>query len=276
MSLIKNLGKKEEEENIDLKLPKKIFIGYEKGASSQDLKDVMSYIHSYAEDNFSTKKNAFYKIKKIKDNEFLPDGHIFEIQEGGDGSSYLDSVVSKLEEKDEVVIQTSEKQLFVQKAYDSISSYYLTEDLKQDPDVFDTDKSLTPLVKQGHVFMFTGIVFFSLSVISLFLAALFKYVLFTDGQERLVDNRDWQTIPVQRINQRWNSNFEFQTISVQLDNGIWILNKKFFNYTQDEETGLFKEGEIKYEKEKINNFSRVKNEVNNQDKRINADIKKNK
>lgn len=277
MSLINTLSKTENEEDLKSKLPKKIFIGFEKGNSSQDLKDLMSYIHSYAEDNFTTKKNAFYKVKKIKDSEILPDGYIFEIQEGGDGTSYLDGVLSKLESKDEVVIQTSEKQLFIEKGYDTINSYTLTEDLKQDPDIFDNnDKSLTPLVKQGHVFMFSGIVFFSLSVISLFLAALFKFVLFTDSHEKLLDNRDWKPIPVQRIAQRWNSNFEYQTISVKFEGNTWVLNKKFFNYKKNEETNLFEEGEIKYEKEKIDNITRIKKSLDTQNNRINQDIKRNK
>ena len=121
----------DEEELKKSRLPKKIYIGFEKGTSNSDLKDVMSYIHSYAEDNFSTKKNAFYKVKKIKDHSSLPDGHIYEIQEGGEKQSYLDGVLKIFEEKDEVIIQTSEKQLFVQKNYDGVDSYSLTEDTNQ-------------------------------------------------------------------------------------------------------------------------------------------------
>ena len=121
MSLINNIETLEEEKKA--KLPKKLYIGFEKGISKSDHKDVLSYIHAYAEENFSTKKNAYYNIVKIKDSDVLPDGHLFEIQEGGNKESYLQGIFKKLEEQDEIIIETAEKQLFIQKGFDNINSY---------------------------------------------------------------------------------------------------------------------------------------------------------
>jgi hypothetical protein len=270
----------EDELAIKSRLPKKIYIGFEKGNSAQDYKDVMSYIHSYAEDNFATKKDTFYKVKKIKDHEKLPDGHIFEIQEGGEKQSYLEGVLKVFEEKDDVILQTSEKQLFVQRNYDGISSYSLTENLKEKSEVdsIETDKSLVPLVKQGHVFMFTGIIIFSLSVISLFLAALFKYVLFAQT-EQYIDTKSSTTIPVNRIINNWQSNIDYQTLSIQFNSkgNNWELHRKHYNYNKPEGEDFYKEGEIKYTTLKINNLTKLKKKVKeNETKRNNIEKKKDK
>jgi hypothetical protein len=258
MSLINN---NIEEEN-KAKLPKKLFISFEKGVSKQDYKDVVSYIHAYAEENFSTKKNAAFKIIKIKDSDIFPDGHLFEIQEGGNKDSYLSGILKKLEEHDEIILETCEKQLFIQKGFDYINSYYLTEDAQREPDHVDTDKTLTELVKQGHVFMFTGIIIFFLSVISLFLAALFKYVLFNSA-EVYVEDTDKNVIPIQRIMQRWQSNFEFQAVSLQFNNITkgWELHKKHFNYKKSDKGDFYEEGEVKYSIDKIDNTNKLQNTV---------------
>ena len=271
MSLINNTV---EEEDRELKLPKKLFIGFEKGASKQDYKDVVSYIHSYAEENFDTKKAASFKIIKIKDNDILPDGHLFEIQEGGNKESYLSGILKKLEEQDEIILETSEKQLFIQKGFDNINCYYLTEDAQRDPDEVETDNTLTQLVKQGHVFMFTGIVIFLLSIISLFFAAMFKYVIF-NSSEVYVENADKNVIPVQRIIQRWQSNFEFQTVSLQFNSQTkgWELHKKHFNYKKSDKGDFYEEGEIKYSVDKIDNTSRLQKTVsNNEEKRRKSEL----
>lgn len=270
MSLINNIETLEEEKKA--KLPKKLYIGFEKGISKSDHKDVLSYIHAYAEENFSTKKNAYYNIVKIKDSDVLPDGHLFEIQEGGNKESYLQGIFKKLEEQDEIIIETAEKQLFIQKGFDNINSYYLTEDAQKDPDEIETDFNLTPLVKQGHVFMFTGIVIFSLSVISLFLSALFKYVLF-NSSEKYVEETDKNVIPVQRIIQRWQSNFEFQTVSLQFNNKTkgWEIHKKHYNYKKSDKGDFYEEGEVKYSIDKIDNTNKLQNTVsNNEEKRKKA------
>lgn len=269
-----------EEEDLKSRLPKKIYIGFEKGTSSQDYKDVVSQIHAYAEDNFSVKKNAFFKIKKIKDHNSLPDGHIFEIQEGGEKQSYLEGVLKLFEEKDEVILDTSEKQVYIQKNYDGVSSYSLTEDLKQESDNqnITTEKTLVPVVKQGHVFMFTGLVIFSLSIISLFLAALFKYVLFSKTEE-YIDLKSNTVIPVNRIVNNWQSNIEYQTISVQYNaqSKSWEVHRKHFNYTKSQEEDFYKEGEIKYSTLKIKNLDRLHKKVKeNENKRKNIEKKKNK
>tara|TARA_E500000081_G_C6135258_1_gene356268 strand:+ start:1919 stop:2743 length:825 start_codon:yes stop_codon:yes gene_type:complete len=270
MSLINNIETLEEEKKA--KLPKKLYIGFEKGISKSDHKDVLSYIHAYAEENFSTKKNAYYNIVKIKDSDVLPDGHLFEIQEGGNKESYLQGIFKKLEEQDEIIIETAEKQLFIQKGFDNINSYYLTEDAQKDPDEIETDFNLTPLVKQGHVFMFTGIVIFALSVISLFLAALFKYVLF-NSSEKYVEETDKNVIPVQRIIQRWQSNFEFQTVSLQFNNKTkgWEIHKKHYNYKKSDKGDFYEEGEVKYSIDKIDNTNKLQNTIsNNEEKRKKA------
>ena len=57
MNLINNIEILEEEKKA--KLPKKLYIGFEKGISKSDYKDVLSYIHAYAEENFSTKKKIY-------------------------------------------------------------------------------------------------------------------------------------------------------------------------------------------------------------------------
>ena len=270
MSLINNIETLEEEKKA--KLPKKLYIGFEKGISKSDHKDVLSYIHAYAEENFSTKKNAYYNIVKIKDSDVLPDGHLFEIQEGGNKESYLQGIFKKLEEQDEIIIETAEKQLFIQKGFDNINSYYLTEDAQKDPDEIETDFNLTPLVKQGHVFMFTGIVIFALSVISLFLAAFFKYVLF-NSSEKYIEETDKNVIPVQRIIQRWQSNFEFQTVSLQFNNKTkgWEIHKKHYNYKKSDKGDFYEEGEVKYSIDKIDNTNKLQNTVsNNEEKRKKA------
>lgn len=266
MSLITNHDIDEEKK---AKLPKKLLIGFEKGSSKQDYKDVVSYIHSYAEENFATKKNSSYKIIQIKDSDMLPDGYLFEIQEGGNKESYLSGILSKLEEQDEIILETSEKQLFIQKGFDNINCYYLTEDAQRDPDVIDTDHTLIDLVKQGHVFMFTGLVIFLLSIISLFLSAMFKYVIF-NSSEVYVEDTDKNVIPVQRIIQRWQSNFEFQTVSLQYNSKTqgWELHKKHFNYKKSDKGDFYEEGEVKYSIDKIDNTSRLQRTVsNNEEKR---------
>lgn len=258
-----------EEEIIRDKLPKKIYIKFEKGNSKADIKATTDYIYSYVSSNFSTNNDSYYKIIKIKDHDFFPDGHAFEIQEGGQRESYLEGIIEAFNDKDKdtITLNTREKQASIQRIYENINTYSLTESSNEKVDDIKTTKTLKPLVKNGYAVMFTGLIILSLSIISLFLSCLFKYVLF-DKQEDYINSKSSTIIPLLEIKRNWVSNFDSEAISVQFNSKlkIWEIKKKSYNYYKNEETGLWVEGHITYSTEKINNTIKL-NKIISQNER---------
>lgn len=278
------------EEQELLLIPNKIYFGFERGITSQDHKDVESYIHGYVEKNFNNNKNAYYKIKKIKGHPWLPDGHIFEIQEGNTGVSYLEGVLKKLDIQDEVYVRTRTRQVLVQKKYDGFDCYYLTEDIEPIFDEIEIDKKIIPLNKQGYAIFWFSMIMFSLSVISLFLSILFKYVLFDKSSVYIVE-KDFRPLPIKEIISHFDfggTDYTKQTIAVKykmknvqnitkemLENPSeiknnhreWEVIKKHFNYVVDENGNYKPEPEITYNKTSIYVSKGITDLVSNQVKK---------
>ncbi len=262
------------EEQELLLIPNKIYFGFERGITAQDYKDVESYIHGYVEKNFESNKNAYYKIKKIKGHPWLPDGHMFEIQEGKTGVSYLEGLLKKLDIKDEVFIKTKTRQVLIEKKYDGFDCYYLTEELQPEFDTLDMEKKIAPLNKQGYAIFWFSIIMFSISVISLFLSILFKYVLFDKTAVYIVE-KDFRPLPIKEIITHFDfggTDYTKQTIAVKYklknvqnitkemlenpseiknNNREWEVIKKNFNYIQDENGSYKPEPEVTYNKTSI-------------------------
>lgn len=281
------LTKQEQEE---LLIPNKIYFGFERGITAQDYKDVESYIHGYVDKNFDNNKNAYFKIKKIKGHPWLPDGHVFEIQEGNTGVSYLDGLLKKLDIKDEVFIKTKTRQVLIEKKYDGFDCYYLTEEIQPTFDELEMDKKIAPLNKQGYAFFWFSIIIFSLSVISLFLSILFKYVLFDKTSTYIVE-KDFRPLPIKEIITHFDfggSDYTKQTIAVKYkfknvpnitkemlenpseiknNNREWEVIKKNFNYTMDENGNYNSEPEIIYNKTSIYVSKGITDLVSNQAKK---------
>jgi len=290
------------EEQELLLIPNKIYFGFERGITAQDYKDVESYIHGYVEKNFENNKNAYYKIKKIKGHPWLPDGHVFEIQEGNTGVSYLEGLLKKLDIKDEIYIKTRTRQVLVEKKYDGFDCYYLTEEIQPEFDELDIEKKIAPLNKQGYAIFWFSMIMFSLSVISLFLSILFKYVLFDKTAIYIVE-KDFRPLPIKEIITHFDfggTDYTKQTIAVKYkiknvqnitkemlenpseiknNNREWEVIKKHFNYIQDENGNYKPEPEITYNKTSIYVSKGITDLVSNQAKKnevINKDNKKDK
>lgn len=225
------LNEHQEEEII--KYPKKLFIGFEKGTEKSDYEAAEKLAINYVKDNFSSRRNSYIKIEKVKNNKYLPDGYIYEVQEEGEGISYLDMILEKLNEESFVLIKTKENIIQIEKNLENISCYYLTKNTEVEEEEILNNKiiektkenKLKPVFKDGYAMFSFGTILFSLSVISLFLALLFKFVLLND-KEDYKDNVNYNVFPINKIKSLDSSN-NSKIRAIMYKDGNWYVQKEF-------------------------------------------------
>ena len=226
-----SLNEHKEEEII--KYPKRLFIGFEKGTEKSDYEAAEKLAINYVKDNFSSRRNSYIKIEKIKNNKLLPDGFIYEVQEEGEGISYLNLILEKLNEESFVLLKTKENIVQVEKNLENISCYYLTKNTEVDEEELLNSKKiektkenkLKPVFKEGYAMFSFGTIIFSLSVISLFLALLFKFVLLND-KEDYQNNVNYNVFPINKIKSLDSSN-NSKIRSIFYKDGNWYVQKEF-------------------------------------------------
>jgi hypothetical protein len=172
-----------EDEDVE-SLPKILIIGH---YSNIKKKDLVKYLFNRASTNMDI-SNAYYDIQKFDD------GFIWSLQEGGADLGCLTSLKSLLDNGEtNIVINVDNRQLqIIRKPYQSgFSSFLINAEEKLDPSegIAFTDK-IKPVVKQGLALLWFSIGLFAVSIVFLFLSALFKFVIYNTEQQASVSETE--------------------------------------------------------------------------------------
>lgn len=156
-------------------LPAKVIFGYYAHIKKKDL---LNYLDAKAKSSLAF-EDSYYNVTPYKD------GFLWELHEGGSGKGALSSVKAKLGAGDEpIVIRTSIGGIRVSKntTKGTIDCYNLSEDDSSSAsNGIHFKDSMSPIVSKGYGTFIAGLILFSLSVLSLFLSALFKFVIFNQS-----------------------------------------------------------------------------------------------
>lgn len=199
----------------------------------------------------------------------MPDGYIYEIQENGSQFSYIDKILESLNEKSEVIIRTKEKNLQIQKIYESVNCYYLTDNTNiENENVITIGENelsdlkpkdmLIPVFKETYYLFSFGAVFFAFSLISLFLSVIFKYVIF-DKNEEFKNINNYDLFPTNQV-QFFDSTTTSRVRSISYDGEKWYVQYEY--KSKDNENNLPPKSIIYQKNDKI---IKIKKE---EDKRI--------
>lgn len=216
-----------------IKYPKKIFIGFEKGIEKSDYEVAEKLAINYVKDNFSSRRNSFIKIEKIKNSKVLPDGYIYEVQEEGEGVSYLSIILENLDKEEFILFKTKDNIVQIEKNIENINCYYLTKNAEFEEEEILNNKKIEktkenimkPVFKEGYAMFSLGTILFSLSVISLFLSLLFKFVLLND-KEDYKSNVNYNVFPINKI-KSLDSSSNSKIRSIYYKDGNWYVQKEF-------------------------------------------------
>lgn len=216
-----------------IKYPKKIFIGFEKGIEKSDYEVAEKLAINYVKDNFSSRRNSFIKIEKIKNSKVLPDGYIYEVQEEGEGVSYLSIILENLDKEEFILFKTKDNIVQIEKNIENINCYYLTKNAEFEEEEILNNKKIEktkenimkPVFKEGYAMFSLGTILFSLSVISLFLSLLFKFVLLND-KEDYKSNVNYNVFPINKI-KSLDSSSSSKIRSIYYKDGNWYVQKEF-------------------------------------------------
>ncbi|MGD1524474.1 hypothetical protein [Vibrio owensii] len=175
--------------DVPSSMPQQIMYGYYAHIKKKDL---INYLDAKAKKSLAA-DCSFYNVVPYKD------GFLWELHEGGSGKGALHSLKAKLGAGDEpITIKSASGGVRVTKnnIKATVDCFKLSDedDLTQTSGISFRD-NMTPVVNKGFGLFVTGTILFSLSVLSFFLAALFKFVLFNNHEMAEV-HRTKITMPI--------------------------------------------------------------------------------
>lgn len=178
---------------VEISSPNSILIGYYSDIKLHDLK---AYLYNMAEEELVL-KSSFYQIIKYES------GYIWEIQEGGEGKGVLKSLISLLETHEDVIIETSKRNIKIKKKDNGLGivSYFLNEsdNSTQTPGIYFSDK-MKRLKSTGYPFYKFGKSILFAGIFCIFLSYTFKYVVF--NKERMISHSAINIeLPISKIEQ---------------------------------------------------------------------------
>lgn len=249
----------------DFKLPKTIFIGFEKGIGKLEREAVDSTIENKINFIIGNKKDAFFRIKEIKNNEHLPDGYMYELQSGGEKYSYMEKILESINEEKDLYIQTQEKICYIEKSIDTITTYYIDFDEIDEELVFKPTKKeiqnqskkerLVNYYKEWYPFYSVSLITLIFSGFLLFTASLFKYVIL-DKQDEYKNLQKTVFFPMNYIS-NINKEYDVRIKNIYYQNKEWYVLKesKKSDEPQESEKILLNDNIklIKKELENVNN-----------------------
>jgi len=163
-----------------------IYIGYFAGTEKEVRSSVMEFIQSYVRDNELSRSKIFFNIESLVGHPYFEDGFVFEIHEGGDGMSYLETVLRAFAEKTKIqtIPLNNGRSVSLQKKPGNIDAYLnSTEEMAGDVNFIDIQgrkKSIKRLFKDNYIFFYISLVLTILGAISIAAAMLFKFVLYNE------------------------------------------------------------------------------------------------
>ena len=269
---IKRKNEIEDEEVSVLKyLPENIYFGFSEGLNKRSLKDVRTMIDNYVKDNFSSKRRSFFKIEKIKNHNYLPDGYFFEIQEGGYGISFSKRLIEEFndEKNNSLLLQIKNRYVFIVRQLNNVETNYtstneITENQREylletpDDEIMERLKKpdMNKVFDDKFVFLIISQLMLVSSLITIAIAAFLKFGYFQmeDKREEYVD---YSGVPIEEIYNLESTLYKrVQRIAFNGTEGWYVIYE--YRDIISEEEGYIEYGEYMEDKEILRPISTIK------------------
>lgn len=223
-------------------LPKQVMVGFYANIKKSDLKN---YLRAKAA-NHMVPDNTYFGIRKYQN------GYLWELHEGGSGKGILSSLAKKLEQQDDIIIETSDKSVRVLKKSvgEGISSFALnSDDVVTPTEGIEYKDSLSPVKTTGFGFFVFSAIFASLGVLSAVGVLIFKYGLYHQSEPLMFVIED-KELPVFQMD--------------QINHVLSEPNSYLYQLVYKKGTGWHMDKKTEEQKEKKKDNSAIEAELNKQ------------
>lgn len=257
------------DESLNYKLPTNVYFGYEKGINKQNYQDILTFINRYVKDNFSSKRNSFFKIYKVTKNPFLEDGYLYEIHEGGEGIAIGHDIIDYFGQDDKKVcfIKIKDKRIQLIRKLNKIETHYLTEDyeVNKEEQIFLDQKRyikkenkfiMERVFKDKYTFLIISLVSFISSIIFISSMTIIKYGVLKI-EEPYKQIKDFNIFPNQGF-RNLNSTENSRIVAVMFKDKEWFVKIEVLN----------SEGTVQYIEQRIFIDQRLRDLAESERKKI--------
>lgn len=187
-------------QNVKFKefVPKWIHFDYREGTEKAVRESLMNDVFSVVRDAERGKSDLTYRIIKITNHPHVEPGYMCEVQQGGDGGSYVERVLEEFKDRkvQSVWIELAKSQwAFIELKNCSLETA-ISPMPAEDGDVViplkdKPRRKMTPLFVERYAFFYVSLMLLFASSIALTGAMLFKYVWF--DQDKKMVNQNYYT-----------------------------------------------------------------------------------
>ncbi|MDU8351330.1 hypothetical protein RYA05_05375 [Pseudomonas syringae pv. actinidiae] len=162
-------------------------------------KQMLNYIYGLAEKHSQSLRGCYYQIVKFGD------GYIAELHDGGNGFGILQSMLQYLEDHEEAIVETAERNVRIVKRKTSkgvsFKAYTLNEDDKSPPtdSIAYVDK-LEPVITPGYGLWRFSVWFAAMGIVTMLSGAVFKYVVY-DNSYQTNFSTSGKDVPLKQLNE---------------------------------------------------------------------------
>lgn len=141
-------------------------------------KELREFLIGFAEKHFLTPRNSRYCAIKFEN------GYIYELQENGGEKGFLSDVLKKINEKENVIIELSDKRrVRISKEGSKIKTISLTEDDKGKTTLLEKKDKMLSLYTPNLSLLVFGLSLTSVGILALLTSFIFKYILLNENKE---------------------------------------------------------------------------------------------
>lgn len=230
----------EDNKVLNFRLPSNVYFGFEKGINKQNYQDVLTFINKYVKDNLTSKRNSFFKIRKVIKHAFLEDGYFFEIHEGGEGLCFGEDVLSKfeIEENNIIFLEIKDRVVQVIRKLNRVETHYLTENYEidrnkvievEDKRYLNREKKylMEHVFKDKYTFFIVGVLSLVSSLVYLISIFIAKYGVL-QLEEPYTNVKDFNIFPNAAI-RTIDSTSNLRVVAIEFKNNEWILKRELLN-----------------------------------------------
>ncbi len=180
-------------------LPGLIFVDFKPGSEDEVKKNAKSDIFQKVESMAWGKKGVTYRIYHVVGHPRLDDGYLYEVQQNGDGGSYIEQMLDffKSPKNDYFWVQCAKskwalvelKNGFIDTSITTIKP--IKDDYSRVGEYSKKPNKMRPLYVDSYAFFYISVMLFFGSLFSVAFASMFKYV-WLDEEEKFVDNNYYQ------------------------------------------------------------------------------------
>jgi hypothetical protein len=175
----------------------RLHIDYKQGTEKQVMESIKNDIHELIKNLGWPKSSVSYRIVKVGKHPHLEPGYIYEMQLNGDGGSYIESVLNAFKEEDVRhvwVESTKGKWNFIEIKNNVVDTNWV-EMPPSEGEVVASFKGKThnmkPFYVESYIFYYISLLIFFMATMSVFGAAMFKYVIY--DKEKMLLNKQYYT-----------------------------------------------------------------------------------